>query len=86
MIPDTHDILNDALRIIRECQPIYVVTLCRPRPRTHVAPATLVQCRGLQAARQKPAHIIVREKQHPAIRVVNHKPFAGAEELVGDNQ
>ena len=35
-------------------------------------------------ARLDPA--VVCEQQHPTIRVVNHKPFSGAEELVRDHQ
>jgi hypothetical protein len=48
VVSDTHDILDDALGVIRECQPIDVVTFCRSRPVARVAPATLVQRRGLQ--------------------------------------
>ena len=86
VVSDTHDILDDALRIVGECQPIDVVTFRRPRPVARVAPPTLVQGRGLQAARQEIAHVVVCEQQHSTIRVVNHKPFAGAEELGRDHQ
>src|SRR3984893_3895650 len=51
VISDTHDILDDALRIVRECQPIDVAALDRPRPIAGVTPAILVQCCSLQTAR-----------------------------------
>src|SRR6516225_9827841 len=86
VVSDTHDILDDALRIVRKCKPIDVVAFCRPRPLARIVPATLVQVRGLQTAGQEIAHVIVGEQQHPAIRVVDDKPLAGAEEFVRDNQ
>jgi hypothetical protein len=46
----------------------------------------LVQGRGLQAACQEIAHVAVCKQQHPAIRVVDYKPFAGAKKFVGDDQ
>src|SRR6266478_25250 len=51
VVSDTRDIHDDAPCIVRECQPIDVVTLGRPTPLARVAPPTLVQGRGLQAAR-----------------------------------
>ena len=51
VVSDTHDILNDALRIIRERQPVDVVTFRRSRTVARVVPAALVQRRSLQAAR-----------------------------------
>ena len=50
MISNTRDILDDALRIVRECQPVDVATFCGPRPLARVMPPTLIQCRCLQAA------------------------------------
>jgi hypothetical protein len=49
VVSDTHDILDDALGIVGECQSVDVAAFCRPRPLARVVPAILVQCCGLQA-------------------------------------
>src|SRR5262252_8949628 len=76
MLSNTDDILDNAFGVVRKCEPIDVVAFSRPRPLARVVPATLIQCSGLQAAREQIAHIVVCEQQHSAIRVVYDKPFA----------
>src|SRR4029077_15043451 len=49
VVSDARDILHDALGVIRECQPIDVAAFFISSPPARVAPATLVQRRGLQA-------------------------------------
>jgi hypothetical protein len=52
-------------------------------PGADVVEARRIERGGLEARREQPAHDVIREELHAAVRVVDDEPLARAEQLVG---
>ena len=71
---------------VRDRQPVDVLALARARPLADVVEAVGAERRGLEARLEQPAHDVVREELHAAVRVVDDEPLPRAEQLVGDHE
>ncbi len=83
---DAYDVLDDAPGVVRDRHPVDVLAFRRAWPRLRVAPAALIQARGLETFGEEAAHDLIREQLHAAVRMMDHEPFGRAEQLVGNDQ
>ena len=84
--PDAFDVVDDALLLVLDREPIDILSLARSRAVAGVSPLCPVVRRRLEAPREEVAEDFPREELHAAVRVVNDEPFPRAQELVRDDQ
>jgi hypothetical protein len=83
---NSRDVVNNTLLGVGDGEPIDVCGLSRARPGTDIGEAIGAQLCRLETVRKHPSHYVVGEELHPAVRVVDDEPLAGAEELVRNDQ
>src|SRR5262249_31797681 len=75
-----------AFCLIFDRQPIDEVTFRGTRTAPYITPAVGTELCCVEALSQERAHRVVSECLHAAIRVMDHEPLVGAEQLMGDNK
>jgi hypothetical protein len=82
MLANATHVIDHARWLVRDRMPFYETPRARPLTMLRIGPSLTVKLRCFQTVVEQFSHNAVGEKLHPAIGVMDHKPFLGSQQLM----
>ena len=82
MLANATHVIDHARWLVRDRMPFYETPRARPLTMLRIGPSLAVKLRRFQTVVEQFSHNAFGEELHPAIAVMDHKPFLGSQQLV----